>query len=151
MFLNKAFIYGNLTKDPELKTLPSGQSVINFSIATNRTWKNKNGEKQNSAEFHNMVAFGRTADLIKEYMRKGGGLFVEGRLQTRTWESKNGEKHYKTEIIVENMQFGFQKANNDMKNDIKRDRNDINEEQVDNDSNRDSSQIEEINTEDIPF
>ena len=107
MYINKAMIYGNLTKDPELKTLPSGISVASFSIATNRTWKDKSGAKQESVDYHNVVAFGKTAELIKQYMHKGSGLFVEGRIQTRSWEDKNsGGKRYTTEIVVENMQFG---------------------------------------------
>ena len=105
MYLNKAFLYGNLTRDPEIRALPSGQQVASFSIATNRTYKNKDGEKQDATEFHNVVAFGRLADLIGQYMKKGRPIFVEGRIQTRSWES-NGEKKYRTEIVVENFQFG---------------------------------------------
>ena len=105
MFLNKVLLYGNLTRDPELKSLPSGQAVSSFSMATNRKWKNKDGSSQEKAEFHNIVAFGKTAELICQYMTKGSGLFVEGRLQTRSWD-KDGTKHYMTEIVVENMQFG---------------------------------------------
>ncbi len=105
MYLNKVFLYGNLTRDPELRALPSGQQVASFSIATNRTYKNKEGEKQEATEFHNIVAFGRLADLIGQYLRKGRPVFVEGRLQTRSWE-KDGEKKYRTEIVVDNFQFG---------------------------------------------
>lgn len=109
MFVNKSIIYGNLTRDPETKALPSGQAVCSFSLATNRTWKGKDGQKKESAEFHNCVAFGRTAELIAQYMTKGSGLFIEGRLQTRNWE-KDGTKHYRTEIVVESMQFGPSKG-----------------------------------------
>lgn len=105
MYLNKVFLYGNLTRDPELRALPSGQQVASFSIATNRTYKNKEGQKQEAVEFHNIVAFGRLADLIGQYLRKGRPVFVEGRLQTRSWE-KDGEKKYRTEIVVDNFQFG---------------------------------------------
>ena len=105
MFINKAIIYGNLTRDPELKKLPNGNSVLNTSIATNRVWKDKSGEKREDVEFHNIVAFGRTAELVSQYLKKGSGVFIEGRLQTRSWET-DGVKKYMTEIIVENVQFG---------------------------------------------
>jgi len=105
MYINKAFVYGNLTRDPELKALPSGQHLVSFGIATNRTYKDKNGQKQEATEFHNIVAFGRPAEVIAQYMKKGRPLFVEGRIQTRSWES-DGQKKYRTEIVVENFQFG---------------------------------------------
>ena len=107
MYLNKAFLYGNLTRDPELKALPSGSNVATFGLATNRTYKDKNGQKQEATEFHNIVAFGRSAELIAQYMKKGRPLFVEGRIQTRSWDDKDGgKKNYRTEIVVENFQFG---------------------------------------------
>ena len=110
MYLNKCQIIGNLCRDPELKSLPNGSSVCSFSIATNRVWKDKNGEKQESVEFHSLVAFGKTAELIAQYMSKGSQLYVEGRLQTQSWEDKkSGEKKYRTEIVVEQMQFGNNK------------------------------------------
>ncbi len=105
MYLNKVQLYGNLTRDPEMRALPSGQQVANFSIATNRVYKDKEGQKKEQVEYHNVVAFGRQADLIGQYMKKGRPLFVEGRLQTRTWD-KDGQKQYRTEIVVENFQFG---------------------------------------------
>lgn len=105
MYLNKAFLYGNLTRDPELRALPSGQQVASFSIATNRTYKNKEGQKQESVEYHNIVAFGRQAELIGQYVKKGKALFIEGRIQTRSWEAE-GKKNYRTEIVIENFQFG---------------------------------------------
>jgi len=113
MFINKVFLYGNLTRDPELKKLPSGTDVCNFSLATNRTWRGKDGQKQESAEFHNLVAFGKTAELIKQYMTKGNGLYVEGRLQTRSWEAKDGSKRQTTEIVVDSMQFGHKRSKTD--------------------------------------
>ncbi len=107
MYLNKVFLYGNLTRDPELKALPSGSNVVSFGLATNRTYKDKNGAKQETTEFHNVVAFGRTADVIAQYVKKGRPLFVEGRLQTRSWDDKeSGKKNYRTEIVLENFQFG---------------------------------------------
>jgi single-strand DNA-binding protein len=107
MYLNKVFLYGNLTRDPEIRALPSGQQVASFSIATNRTYKDRDGNKKDATEFHNVVAFGRLADLIGQYMKKGRPIFVEGRIQTRSWDDKNsGEKKYRTEIVIENFQFG---------------------------------------------
>ena len=107
MYLNKVFLYGNLTRDPELKALPSGSQVANFGIATNRTYKDKNGAKQEATEFHNIVAFGRTAEVIAQYMKKGRPIFVEGRIQTRSWDDKeSGKKNYRTEVVVDNFQFG---------------------------------------------
>lgn len=105
MYLNKAFVYGNLTRDPEMRALPSGQQVANFSVATNRVYKDKEGAKKEQVEYHNVVAFGRTADLIGQYMKKGRPIFIEGRIQTRSWEAE-GKKNYRTEIVVENFQFG---------------------------------------------
>lgn len=96
---------GNLTRDPETKALPSGIKVCNFSIATNRTWKDKNGAKQDSTEYHNLVVFGRQAEIVQQYMKKGSSIYVEGRLQTRSWDADGGKK-YRTEIIVDTFQFG---------------------------------------------
>ena len=107
MYLNKVFLYGNLTRDPELKALPSGGQVVNFGVATNRSYKDKSGARQEATEFHNLVAFGRTAEVIAQYLKKGRPVYVEGRLQTRSWDDKeSGKKNYRTEIIVENFQFG---------------------------------------------
>ncbi len=106
MYLNKVFIYGNLTRDPELRSLPSGAPVANFAIATNRVWKDKEGKSQESAEFHNIVVFGRQAETVSQYLRKGSGALVEGRIQTRSWDGQNGEKKYKTEIVADRIQFG---------------------------------------------
>lgn len=106
MYLNKVFLYGNLTRDPELKALPSGQQVATMGIATNRTFKNREGQQQEQTEFHNLVAFGRTAEVMGQYLRKGRPIFVEGRLQTRSWDSKEGVKQYRTEIIIDTFQFG---------------------------------------------
>ncbi|MDO8620577.1 MAG: single-stranded DNA-binding protein [bacterium] len=107
MFVNKVILYGNLTRDPELKALPSGSQVAEFAIATNRVYKDKNGAKQEEVDFHNIVAFGKTAEVIAQYLKKGRPIFIEGRIRTRSWESKDGTgKRYKTEIVLENFQFG---------------------------------------------
>lgn len=105
MYLNKAIIIGNLTRDPELKALPSGMKVCSFSVATNRYYKDKEGAKQEAVEYHNVSAFGKTGELAAQYLKKGQNVLVEGRLQTRSWEV-NGEKKYRTEIIADSVQFG---------------------------------------------
>ncbi len=107
MYLNKAFVIGNLTRDPELKALPSGTKVCSFAVATNRSFKDKEGNRQDASEFHNIVAFARLAELVAQYMKKGSQVYVEGRLQTRSWEDKNGGgMKYRTEIVAEAIQFG---------------------------------------------
>ena len=106
MNVNKVFIYGNLTRDPEVKQLPSGTKVAQLGIATNRIYNNQQGEKVTEVEYHNVTMFGRLSELAEQYLKKGGGLFVEGRLRTSSWDGEDGVKRYKTEIIAENMQFG---------------------------------------------
>lgn len=106
MYLNKAFIIGNLTRDPEVKALPSGTKVCNFSIATSRSFKDKEGQKQEAVDYHNIVAFAKLGELAGQYLKKGQQALVEGRMQTRSWE-QNGEKKYRTEIIADNIQFGW--------------------------------------------
>lgn len=101
--LNKAMIIGNLTRDPEMRQTPSGQNVCSFGIATNRTWKDASGNKQEAVEYHNIVAWGKLAEICGQYLGKGRKVFVEGRLQTRDWEGQDGVKRYRTEIIAENM------------------------------------------------
>ncbi len=106
MNLNKAFIMGNLTRDPELRQTPSGQAVCSFGIATNRFYTDKTGQKQKHAEFHNVVAWGKQAEIVSQYLKKGSLIFVEGRLQTRNWQDPQGTKHYRTEVIAERVQLG---------------------------------------------
>lgn len=106
MNLNKAFILGRVTKDPEMRNLPSGQQVANFGMATNRYYTDSSGQKQEAVEFHNVVAFGKSADIISRYVNKGALLLVEGRIQTRNWNNQQGQKQYKTEIVVESLQLG---------------------------------------------
>lgn len=98
-------LFGNLTRDPELRALPSGVNVCNFSVATNRVYKDRDGKKQEQADFHNVVVFGRQADIVAQYLKKGRSVFIEGRLQTRSWE-KDGQKQYRTEVIADRVQFG---------------------------------------------
>ncbi len=148
MYLNKAIIIGNLTRDPEIKALPSGIQVTSFSIATNRVYKDKSGNKKEETDFHNIVVFGRQAETCGQYLKKGQNAMVEGRLQTRSWE-KDGAKQYRTEIIADRVQFGV-RANGAAGGAPKGDtssapaNNSVAEEQIEYPS-------DEINPEDIPF
>ncbi len=104
MDLNKAMIIGRLTRDPELRSTPSGKNVVNFSLATNLVWTDGQGQKQEKVEFHNIVAWGKLADIIGQYLKKGAKAYIEGRLQTREWTGQQDNvKRYRTEIIAENM------------------------------------------------
>lgn len=106
MYLNKVFLIGNLTRDPELKALPSGSKVASIALATNRSWKDQNGAKQESTEYHNLVSFGKQAEVLAQYCKKGSSLYVEGRIQTRSWDGQDGTKKYRTEIVIDSFQFG---------------------------------------------
>lgn len=106
MNLNRVILIGNMTRDPELRTLPSGQPVASFGLATNRMWKGKDGSQQKHTEFHNIVMFGRLAEITQQYLKKGASIMIEGRIQTRSWQGQDGAKKYKTEIVAENMQMG---------------------------------------------
>jgi len=106
MNLNKVFVLGNLTADPIVRALPSGQSVANFGLATNRIFYDRDRQKQQRTEFHNIVAFGRSAEIAQQYLRKGSMVLIEGRIQTRNWQDSSGNKRYRTEIITERLQLG---------------------------------------------
>ncbi len=101
--LNKAMIIGNLTRDPELRSTPNGQQVANFGVATNRQWKNQQGETQEAVEFHNVVVWGKLAEICNQYLAKGRRAYFEGRLQTDTWEAQDGSKRSKTQIVADDM------------------------------------------------
>lgn len=103
MNLNRAMLIGNLTRDPETRKTPTGQSVANFSIATNRIWTGNDGTKQTAVDYHNLVAWGKLADICAQYLYKGKKIYAEGRLQTRDWEGQDGVKRTRTEIVLENM------------------------------------------------
>lgn len=105
MNLNKAFILGNVTRDPEVRALPSGQSVTNFGIATNRFYTDSAGQKKQEAEFHNIVCFGKLADISSRYLNKGSLVLIEGRIKTGSWQNSAGVKQYRTEIIAEGLQL----------------------------------------------
>ncbi len=101
--LNRATIIGNITRDPELRYTPNGQAVTSFSVATNRRWKNPgSGEMQEATEYHDVVAWGKAAEFVSNYLKKGNKIYVDGRLQTRSWETPDGVKQRRTEIVAEN-------------------------------------------------
>ncbi|HYV49362.1 MAG TPA: single-stranded DNA-binding protein [Myxococcaceae bacterium] len=103
--VNKVILIGNLGRDPEVRFTPSGQAVANFTVATNESWTDKQGQKQERTEWHRIVVWGKLAELCGEYLSKGRQCFVEGRLQTREWTDKEGKKNYTTEVVAQNVQF----------------------------------------------
>ncbi len=144
MNVNKAIILGNLTRDPEVKTIPSGQTVASFSIATNRFWTDKaSGEKKKSAEYHNVIAWGRLAEIAQQFLTKGGLVYIEGRLQTRNWEDQQGNKKYRTEVVAEKMQLGPRGSSSNLSASDDKKNVEVPEEHT--------SSPEDINVEEIPF
>lgn len=111
MNLNKVILAGRLTRDPQTRALPSGQTVASFGMATDRFYTDKSGQKQQQTEFHNVVAFGKLAETISQYLTKGSLVLIEGRLQTRNWQDASGNKRNRTEIVTERMQLGPRSAN----------------------------------------
>ena len=103
--VNKVTIIGNLGKDPELKFMPNGDAVCNFSVATTDTWKDKAGEKQERTEWHNIVMYRKVAEIAGEYLKQGSSVYLEGRLQTRKWQTKEGQDRYTTEVVADSMQM----------------------------------------------
>jgi single-strand DNA-binding protein len=110
MNLNKVILIGRLTRDPETRTLPSGQSVTSFGLATDRFFTDKNAQKQQQTEFHNIVLFGKLAEIASQYLTKGSLVMIEGRLRTRTWQDSSGNRRSRTEIIAERIQLGPKSA-----------------------------------------
>lgn len=144
MDLNRATIIGRLTRDPEVKTTPSGQSVVNLGVATNRVWTDKSGVKQEKVEFHNIVMWGKLAEITGQYLSKGRQVYLEGRLETRDWTGQDGVKRYRTEIVADNMIMlgGNAGSSSSFGHDTPM--------PSDNSDQADSSS-EEIKVEDIPF
>ena len=158
MNVNKVILVGNITRDPELKALPSGQSVCSFSMATNEVFKDASGQKQERTEFHNVVAWGKTAENIAQYMKKGSQIYIEGKLQTRSWDDKDsGKKMYRTEINALNVQFGAKPNGGRSGRDGSQeegqgyDRHPLEDEFADAPRTESSAGDGEINPEDIPF
>lgn len=156
MNLNKVFIIGRLTADPQLRTTTSGQSVTTFSVATNRTWMNKQNEKQEDVQFHNIVVWGRQAEVANQFLKKGGMVMIEGRIQTRSWQDKQGQNRYTTEIISERMQLGPRSGDFGSTSNMGSKQKDKQEDfSQDKDQEEDLPEIDieegEIRAEDIPF
>ncbi len=153
MYLNKAIILGNLTRDPELKSLPSGIKVASLSMATNRSWKDGQGAKKEAVEYHNVVAFAKQAEVIAQWCKKGSSLYVEGRIQTRSWDAADGTKKYRTEIVLESFQFGPKAGGAPSSGGAPARMSDQEAPQRDAPADLDTIEYpdEEINLEDIPF
>jgi len=145
MNLNKAMIIGNLTRDPEMRTTPSGAQIASFSVATSLVWTDQGGQQQKKTEFHNIVAWRKLAEICGQYLRKGSKVYVEGRLQTTEWTGQDNVKRYRTEIVLENMIMldrqgtTTNNSNNEFRNDIQ------------TAGPIDDNQEEEIRVENIPF
>ena len=153
MNLNKVIIVGRLTRDPESRALPSGQAISNFGMATNRVWTNsETNEKQEQTEFHNIVAFGKLAEICNQYLSKGSLTMIEGRIQTRNWKDQNGDTKYRTEIVAERMQMGPKGKQSPAEKTDKKEDEKVEEIQIDEDKKeKDNPGYEEVKTEDIPF
>jgi len=156
MNLNKIFVLGNLTRDPESRALPSGQTVANFAVATNRVWNDKSGQKQQDTQFHNVVVFGKMADICVKYLNKGKMVLVEGRIQTRSWDAADGTKKYRTEIVAEGIQLGPRGGQSDPAGEPREPRANLTSAQEKVNKKEDDIPIieqdtEEIDVSDIPF
>lgn len=137
MNLNKAMIIGNLTRDPETRNTPSGQTVASFSVATNMVWNDQSGQQQKKTEFHNVVAWRKLAEICSQYLKKGSKVYIEGRLQTSEWTGQDGNKRYRTEIVAENMIMLDKSSGSSTANKVN--------------TNENNNKEEEIQVEDIPF
>ncbi len=153
--LNRAMIIGNATKDPEMRYTPNGQAVTSFSVATNRRWTNKDsGETQEQVEFHEVVVWGKMAENVSQFVKKGAPVYVEGRLQTRSWEGQDGAKRQKTEIVAENVIALGRKGEGGPSRATASDENPVDEiakpEKKSNDETP-KQDVEEIDIDEIPF
>ncbi|MEK7546903.1 MAG: single-stranded DNA-binding protein [Patescibacteria group bacterium] len=153
MNLNKVFVLGRLTADPQLRTTPSGQSVTSFSIATNRVWNDKNGARQEEVEYHNIVVWGRQAEVASQFLTKGSVALIEGRIRTRSWQDKQGQNRKTTEIICERLQLGPRPGRSGESNFPKQGQPDssVDQKQEADIPVIDIGDNEEIKAEDLPF
>ena len=101
--VNKAIILGNLGADPEIRTTSGGQNVANFRVATNRSYTDRSGQRQEQTEWHNIVVWGKLAGIVEQYLKKGDSVYIEGRIQTRSWEDQSGQQRWTTEIVAQEM------------------------------------------------
>lgn len=145
---NKVVLMGNLTRDPELRTTPNGQTVCSFSLAVNRTWKNANGEQQEAVDYIDCNVWGKPAEIIDQYMNKGSGILVSGRLQQRSWE-QDGQKRSKVEVVVED--FNFVGGSNDGGGNTQRSSTPSSSSNASSSKKSDDGDDEPINLDDIPF
>lgn len=153
MYINEVKLYGRLGRDPELKSIPSGTSVVTFTMATTRTWKDESGQKKEQTDWHNLVCFGKRAEVIAKYVKKGDAFYVTGRLQTRSWDDKETQKKmYRTEIFVLDFQFGEKKSDNEGGYGADEQKGGSTKDQSSKEAN-DAIEYpdEEINPDDIPF
>lgn len=153
MNLNKVYLIGRLTRDPELRTTPSGQPVASFGLATNRVWNDKNGTRQEDVQFHNIVVWGRQAEITNQFLAKGAMALIEGRLQTRSWQSKEGQNMKTTEIVAEKVQFGPRAAGGggDFKSNAKQGASHSTKSQAEDLPTINIDENVDINAEDLPF
>jgi len=148
---NQAIVMGNLTRDPEMRTTPSGQNVTSFSVATNRSWQDQSGERKDAVEYHNVVAWGKLGELVNSYLKKGRKVLVVGRLQTRNWDAEDGSKRNRTEIVATDINFvGGQAEAGDFSND------EMNQESPAKAAKKEDTSMDDlgdgdINLDDIPF
>lgn len=150
MNLNKVFLIGNLTRDPESRALPSGQAVSSFGLATNRVWFDSNTkEKKQQVEFHNIVAFGKLAEICNQYLKKGTMAMIEGRIQTRSWQDQSGTTKYRTEIVTEKMQMGPKTSGQSTTKETSEHNAPV--EQLEEIQIEEDVPVDEIKNEDIPF
>jgi len=150
MNLNKVFVLGRATADPVVKSTAGGTQVVNFSVATNRVWNDKSGNRKEETEFHNVVVWGKQAEIVGRFVKKGAMVLVEGRIQTRTWDDKTGQKRKTTEIVCEKIQLGPKAAGSSRTSAASQDQEDMIEEKgVPTIELGDES--EEIKEEDLPF
>lgn len=141
---NQAIIMGNLTRDPELRYTPNGQAVTSFAVATNRTWVDAQGEKKEDVEYHDVVVWGKLAEIVSQYLKKGRKVMIVGRLQTRNWEAQDGSKRSKTEIVATDVNFVDRPKEGEMTNEQPKPAAGTKEKAATEDK-------EEIDIEDIPF
>lgn len=153
MYLNKAILIGNLTRDPELKAIASGNKVCTFSLATNRVYRDAGGNKQEKTEYHNIVVWGKTAENVAQYMKKGSQILVEGRIETRSWDDQaTGTKKYRTEIVADSIQFGSKGSGYSPQSNTSSAPK-VSNSKADSEEELDTIEYpdEQINAEDIPF
>ena len=148
--VNKVILIGNLTRDPELRYTPQGHAVCTFGIATNRAWVS-NGEKQEAADFHNIVSWNKLAELCSQLLSKGAKTFVEGRLQTRSWEGDDGVKRYKTEIVINEMVVLSSKGGTGQRFEDSQENKGVDFEEVVQESEKEEKPAEDISSDEVPF